>query len=201
MSGVDSSGKPVDNWRTIKLCGCQGEMANPITEIDKYAIHFYIADAYSGLVERDEAPAFEGVFGETSELRLLEKLISMPTFEFSVTELAKAADLTRLPVYRVIRKFEDWGVVRSLPRGKRVRYQLNNESPLVRALYDLNHALIQRIVGDSDMSPSIDSIDLTVRHVLYVEYLQGLAVAANAAPGSIVGSISLPKPTGSAALA
>ncbi len=65
-------------------------------------------------MSRDDARPFENLFGETSELRLVEKLLSMPTFEFSITELAQTAGLSRLSTYRAVRKFEKWALVSTL---------------------------------------------------------------------------------------
>jgi len=90
---------------------------------------------------------FEGLFGDTSQLRLAEKLLAMPSFEFSVSELAQTAGISRPSVYNVLRAFEQWNLVTKLRRGKRVRYQLNDSSAIVGALYDLNHSLLLHMEG------------------------------------------------------
>jgi hypothetical protein len=95
----------------------------------------------------DSGP-FERVLGDTSELRTLEKLLAMPSFEFSVSELSVMTDLSRLSIYRVIRNFEAWKVVSALDRGKRKRYKLNSESGLVSAFYAFNHELALTLAGD-----------------------------------------------------
>lgn len=90
---------------------------------------------------------FEGLFGDSSQLRLIEKLLAMPSFEFSKSELAQIAGISRPSVYRALRLFEQWNFVRRLRRGKRIRYQLDVDSPLVIALYDVNHALLMNLAG------------------------------------------------------
>src|SRR5437879_5100530 len=123
-------------------------------------------------MSKDEARPFENLLGETSELRLIEKLLSMPAFEFSMTELAQTAGLSRLSTYRAVRKFEKWAVVSALPRGRRTRYQLNSESRIVRSFYDFNHALIEQFAGETESSTEQEMVKVILHPHFEAEYLR-----------------------------
>ena len=99
-----------------------------------------------------EAAPFERILGDTCELRVAEKLLAMPDFEFSVSELARSTGLSRPSIYAVIRGFDRWGIVHRLDRGKRPRYRVNLDSNLVQSLYEFNHELVYRVAHGTDAS-------------------------------------------------
>jgi len=93
---------------------------------------------------------FEGVLGNTSELRLLQYLISLPKLDFNISELSRVSGVTRPPVDRVIKRFAEWGIVSVLPRrGNMTFYKLDEESPIVNALTDFNNALIEEMYPEA----------------------------------------------------
>lgn len=106
----------------------------------------------------------------------------MPSFEFSVSELARNTDLSRLSVYRVLRTFKEWELVVGLPRGERTRFRLNEESPLVEAMYTFNHGLIRRIMGEEDYA----TLDVTVPLVSLQRVYAALAIGQ---PGPVDGAL------------
>ena len=147
----------------------------------------------------EETRPFENLLGETSELRLIEKLLSMPAFEFSMTELAQTAGLSRLSTYRAVRKFEKWALVSTLPRGRRTRYQLNSESKIAQSFYDFNHALIEQLTGESLAEQQM--VKVTIRPRVEVEYLQAFCGSRLSAEEVLIQGISPAKPILKAALA
>lgn len=144
------------------------------------------------MIEGDAQP-FEDVLGDTSELRVLEKLLAMPSFEFSVSELAKIAGLSRLSIYRGIGKFVRWDMMIELERGKRTRYQLNPESPLVQALYDLNHALVLRIAEEAGEIAGPETIHAIQHPYIELAYAREAAVAFPGEREPIVLAVAPPK--------
>ncbi|MCK9278853.1 MAG: ArsR family transcriptional regulator, partial [Methanoculleus sp.] len=54
---------------------------------------------------------FEGVFGNTCELRLLEFLLPLYDMKFNVTELSEEAGVSRVTAGRVVKKFVEWGIL------------------------------------------------------------------------------------------
>ncbi|WP_255331687.1 winged helix-turn-helix domain-containing protein [Methanocalculus taiwanensis] len=90
---------------------------------------------------------FEGVFGNTCELRMLEFLLPLEGMEFNVTELSDEVGVSRVTVGRVVKKFVAWGILNASNR-KIPRYSINPSSPIVRALESMNNALISQIIAE-----------------------------------------------------
>lgn len=96
------------------------------------------------------ARPFEGVLGNTCELRLLESLLPLDDMGFNVTELSEEAGVSRVTAGRVVKKFVEWGILNADNR-KVTNYSLNRSSPIVRSLESLNNALIGRMLGEGEV--------------------------------------------------
>ncbi len=92
---------------------------------------------------------FEGVFGNTCELRLLEFLLPLEGMEFNVTELSEEVGVSRVTAGRVVKKFVAWGILNANMR-KIPRYSINSSSPIVRAVESVNNALIGQIIAEKN---------------------------------------------------
>ncbi len=90
---------------------------------------------------------FEGVFGNTCELRLLEFLLPLYDMKFNITELSEEAGVSRVTAGRVVKKFVEWGIL-SATDDRIPQYSINPASPIVRSLEIMNNALIGRMLGD-----------------------------------------------------
>ena len=100
-------------------------------------------------MKKKEIP-FEGLLGNTSELRLLEHLMSLSRFDFNISELSRVSGVTRPPVDKVVKKFADWGVVEVLSRrGNMTFYKLNEDSLIVQTMVAFNNALIESMFPES----------------------------------------------------
>lgn len=109
-------------------------------------------------MSKKETP-FEGLLGNTSELRLLEHLMSLPRFDFNISELSRVSGVTRPPVDKVVKKFVDWEIMEVLSRrGNMTFYKLNEASPIVQTIVAFNNALIQK------MFPESRALDITMEH-------------------------------------
>ena len=97
------------------------------------------------LADSERELPFEGVLGTTAQLRTLELLLSMPRFEFSVSEISQKVGLSRTTAMKVVRSLSEWGMSSVLDRGRRVRYALNESDDLVSSLYAFNHAMLEKI--------------------------------------------------------
>ncbi|MBU2565012.1 MAG: hypothetical protein KJ655_01980 [Candidatus Thermoplasmatota archaeon] len=97
--------------------------------------------------DRGEKP-FEGVLGNNCELRLLEYLLSLPNFDFNITELSRVSGVSRPRTNDVVKKFLEWKIVREkMKRGNMRFYELNKESSLVDAMYYFNHGITSQLLG------------------------------------------------------
>jgi len=89
---------------------------------------------------------FEGLLGNTCELRVLEHLLATPRLDFNITELQRLSGVSRTSVDRVTKKFLDWGIVRIVDtRGNMNFYSLNGDSRIVESVYDFNDSILESI--------------------------------------------------------
>lgn len=95
---------------------------------------------------------FEGLLGNNCELRMLEYLLPLEGIEFNITELAEEVGVSRVTATRIIKKFVEWGVLKS-PRtvGNTAYYSINHESPVVKSVEQFNNVLIEKILGDETL--------------------------------------------------
>ncbi len=95
---------------------------------------------------------FEGLLGNNCELRMLEYLLPLEGIEFNITELAEEVGVSRVTATRIIKKFVEWGVLKS-PRtiGNTTYYSINHESPVVKSVEQFNNVLIENILGDETL--------------------------------------------------
>jgi len=100
---------------------------------------------------------FEGLFGNTVELRVLEKLIASPNTEFNVAELSSMARVHRDSASKVINKFLRWNVLIRITKGKMDFYRLNSDEPLVISINALNDSLIMQMFPDA--RAALDDMD------------------------------------------
>ncbi len=95
---------------------------------------------------------FEGLFGNNSELRIIEYLLPLKDIEFSINELAKDVGISKIIADRNIKKFVKWGLL-SLTRttGTTSYYSVNDKSPILKCIEQFNNALIENILGDEKL--------------------------------------------------
>jgi len=92
----------------------------------------------------DDEP-FGDVLGNTVELRLLEHLLATPKLDFNVTELARAVEVSRPSTNSAVKKFVSFGIAKVVSRrGNMNFYAINEDDPMVGALYRFSDALIDK---------------------------------------------------------
>jgi len=95
---------------------------------------------------------FEGLLGNNCELRMFEFLLPLEGVEFNITELAQEVGVSRVTATRIVKKYVDWGVLKS-PRtsGNTTYYSINPESPIVKSIEQFNNVLIENILGNETL--------------------------------------------------
>jgi hypothetical protein len=93
---------------------------------------------------------FEGMFGDTPEVRLLEHFLSLPRATFTVKELLEHVDISRPTLMDKLAKFVGLEVISEVRSVRPMVFQLNSDSDLVRAVNIVNFALIDQIVPGHD---------------------------------------------------
>jgi hypothetical protein len=98
--------------------------------------------------ESDFSRPFAAILGDTSELKILERLLAMPGFTFNLTELAKEGIVSRPIAQKIIEKFLRWQIVAIVEEhGQRRTYRLSKDSAHVRSLYDFTFATNDMVFG------------------------------------------------------
>lgn len=106
---------------------------------------------------------FEGIFGNTVELRILEKLIAQPDAEFNVSELGTMTGVSRESASKVIEKFLTWNImVRTTRKGNMDLFRLNTEEPIVVSMDTLNDSIIMQMFPEVERNLEDLALDILV---------------------------------------
>jgi len=93
---------------------------------------------------------FEGIFGNTCELRLLEFLLPLSDMQFNITELSDEAGVNRVTTGKAVKKFVEWGII-TASNDRITQYYINPESPIVQSIENVNNAIIERMLGEEKL--------------------------------------------------
>lgn len=92
---------------------------------------------------------FEGLLGNSSELKMIEYLLPLDEIEYDITELSKGVGISRLTTTEIVNKFVKWGILKlTKTTGNMTYYSINNKSPIVESIKQFNNTLIENILGD-----------------------------------------------------
>lgn len=117
--------------------------------ISKITIYDNVVDLIGGEMPRP----FEGLLGNSSELKIIEFLLPLKDMEFNVTELAKEVNASRPTVDRIVKKFVKWGLMKiAYSHGNTKYYGLNRDSGFIEVFENLNNRLIEQMLGEDALS-------------------------------------------------
>lgn len=107
---------------------------------------------------------FEKVFGDTSELRLIQFLLPMKDYEFNISDLARGSGVSRQALNNVVRKLLKWHVLKVVSKHSNANYYaFDKDSGFLRAFEDLDNSIIEQMLGEETLSKiAIYSVE---RHV------------------------------------
>ena len=89
---------------------------------------------------------FEGIFGSTPELKTLQFLIAHSHFDYTKKELAENAGISRQTVYKVLKLFLKWEIVKETRKiGNVTLYTLNKKNRLVESFKKFDNEIIDII--------------------------------------------------------
>lgn len=95
------------------------------------------------------ARPFEGVFGNTAELRVMEFLLPLKELDFNISELADEVGISRPTATKVVNKFVEYNVMKiSRTQSGTTYYDLNGDSPFVKLFEDLNNLIIEQMLDE-----------------------------------------------------
>jgi hypothetical protein len=94
------------------------------------------------------AMPFEKIFGDTSELRVIQFLLPMKRYEFNMSELAEGAGVSRQALNGVVRKLLKWNILKITSKHLNANYySLNEDSGFIEVFENLNNRIIEQILG------------------------------------------------------
>jgi len=95
------------------------------------------------------AMPFEGLLGNSCELRIIEFLLPLKGLEFNLTELAEEVNVSRPTADRIVKKFLKWGLMKvASTHGRTKYYSLNENSDFIELFESLNNRLIEQMLGE-----------------------------------------------------
>ena len=99
------------------------------------------------------AEPFEKIFGDTSELRVIESLLPNKNRDFNITEIAEESDISRQAAIPVVKKLLQWNLLKiDSKRGNANYYKVNEDSDFIKAFREINNSIITRILGEELLS-------------------------------------------------
>jgi len=102
---------------------------------------------------------FEGLFGNTCELRMIQHLLSLEGLEFNLTELAEEVDVSRPSAIKAVKRFVEWGLVNARNEKNITYYSLNRKSPIVETILQLDNLLIEKMLGEETLCEIHDYLE------------------------------------------
>jgi len=98
------------------------------------------------------AAPFEGLFGDTSELRVIQFLLPLKGLEFNISELARNTGISRQTMISITKKLTKWNVLKLTSRhGNANYYSINEDSGFVEAFENLNNCIIEQMLGAEEL--------------------------------------------------
>lgn len=95
---------------------------------------------------------FEGLLGNSCELKIIEYLLPLRGMEFNLTELAREVNISRPTADRIVKKFVNWGLMDvTSVYGKTKYYALNENSGFIDVFENLNNRLVEHILGEENL--------------------------------------------------
>jgi DNA-binding transcriptional regulator GbsR (MarR family) len=100
---------------------------------------------------------FEKIFGDTSELRVIQFLLPMNGLEFNISDMARGADVSRQALNNVVKKLLKWNVLKITSKhGNANYYALNENSGFIEAFENVNNRIIEQMLGEETLAEIAD---------------------------------------------
>jgi DNA-binding transcriptional regulator GbsR (MarR family) len=105
---------------------------------------------------------FEGVMGNTSNLRVIKFLLPFTHAQFNEKDLMEEVGVSKPTMIKVIKKLVEFEmIVPTERRGNSTYYRVNTSSPFIKAFEDIDNLIIQYKYGDL----MVDDVDEPQSHV------------------------------------
>lgn len=99
------------------------------------------------------ARPFEGVLGDTTELKVIQFLLPLSDLEFNISEISRSIGVSRQTLVPVIKKLTKWNVLKIVSiHGNAKYYAMNKDSGFINAFENLNNCVIEQMLGEDTSS-------------------------------------------------
>ena len=89
---------------------------------------------------------FKDIFGNNPQTKILDFLADYPRFDYSITEMAEKANVSRPTVYKVIKILVTKNlVIKTRDQGNSSLYKLNTENKLVQVILKFDFEIASKI--------------------------------------------------------
>jgi DNA-binding transcriptional ArsR family regulator len=89
---------------------------------------------------------FKDIFGDNPQTKILDFLADYPRFDYSITEIAEKAGVSRPTVYKIINiLLEKKLLVKTRQQGNSSLYKLNTENKLVQVILKFDFEIASKI--------------------------------------------------------
>ncbi len=96
-----------------------------------------------------EKSSFRLVFGDAPIVKVLDFLIGNQEFDYSLTDIAKGAEIAWSTLHECWPELERIGVIKKTRRiGRAELYKLNLENPLVKKLVELDMFISKQFIAE-----------------------------------------------------
>lgn len=88
------------------------------------------------------------VFGDSPIIKVLDFILDNREFDYSLTDIAKGADVGWSTLHQFWRELVNLGIVKKTRKiGRAELYKLNEENPLVQKLTEIDLVISKMLVG------------------------------------------------------
>nr|WP_319372362.1 winged helix-turn-helix domain-containing protein [uncultured Methanobacterium sp.] len=102
------------------------------------------------------------IFGECSQVKLIDFLVAHPWSEFSKTELAEGAQITRPTVYKLLDKLLGENIIIKTKKVGNIQlYQTNRNSPVIKHISSLQELLANMEIENQTKSFKEEPVELS----------------------------------------
>ena len=98
---------------------------------------------------------FKDIFGNNPQTKILDFLADYPRFDYSITEIAEKAEVSRPTVYKIIKILVDKKLaIKTRDQGNSSLYQLNTENKLVQVILKFDFEIASKL-AEIEMKESV----------------------------------------------
>lgn len=102
-------------------------------------------------IELEQDKPFEGLFGDTTELRAIQFLLPLKGMEFTFSNFSELMELSIPTTHKILKKFTAIKILTVVPvEGQETIYQVNKKNAFLKIFENLNNEIISIILHEME---------------------------------------------------